>query len=226
MGEFKAKNGLFLFLFVCVILCTVGFSVVTLGLRNDISQLNTEFKLRRPGITVCTTRDSVRHALSKVGCVKHRVDGYAITIVNSCRDFKVDWKWIVAQMRRESYFNPSIRSSIKTQLKGDKKKEYACGLLQIKPSTGKEIARDLNEKYYDGILFDGVTNIRWGVYYFAKRMLVQQYDIENAVKAYNVGDGGLLQGKGSETHWQAVFENYSNICQLFSEVENGTPTAK
>ena len=130
----------------------------------------------------------------------------------------------MAQMRRESYFNPAIRS-IKTQLKGDKNEEHAYGLLQIKPSTGKEIARDLGEKYFDGILLDGVTNIRWGVYYFAQRMLVHHQDIENSVKAYNVGDGGLRQGKGSETHWQAVFENYSNICQLFNEVDNGKSTS-
>ena len=221
MGERKAVNSLFLFFIILSITLMCFVSIAgTMRLRDEMSAFRAELQLRRPSTYISTARDSVRTALAKVGCGEHRVDAYAVAILNSCRDFKVDWKWTVAQMRRESYFNPAIRSSIKTQFKGDREQEYAYGLLQIKPNTGKEIAKDLDEKYYDGILLDGVTNIRWGVYYFAKRMLVHQHDVEKAVKAYNAGDGGFAQGKASESHWDAVLENYNNICELFAESEN------
>lgn len=152
-----------------------------------------------------TQLDSIRLALAKMGCERENVPAYSVALLTSCSRFKADWKWVIAQMRRESYFDPAAKSFAATQMKGDKEREYAYGLMQIKPNTGREIAKDLGEEYREGILMDGVTNIRWGTYYFQKKMLKHRFNPEKAVKEYNAG---------SQRHWEAVEENYINICQL------------
>lgn len=195
-----------------LIFCAV-LPVVTIILLLESSEVeNTSIT-----IYLNSVEDSISYALENVGCEKKRCGVYSRAIYESCQDFDLDWRWVVAQIRRESFFKPYVKSSTSTQFKGDSNREYAYGLFQIKPSTAAEIADNLGEIYHKNLLFDSHTNIRWGCYYFARRLLVHGQNPEKAVRAYNAGDGGLAMGLSSDSHWQAVKENYDLINLLFKK---------
>jgi soluble lytic murein transglycosylase-like protein len=158
------------------------------------------------------TADSIAEILTSLKCPEDRVGPYTAIILQSCTFYRIDWKWVVVCIYHESHFNPSLKSFIPTQLRGDKNLEYAVGLMQIKPSTGMEIATDLREEYAYEKLFDSITNIRWGTYYLAKKLLKYRYDYEKAVRAYTLGCGGLAtEPEKADNYWQKVSETYNRI---------------
>jgi len=64
----------------------------------------------------------------------------------------------------------------------------ARGLMQIMPATGKQIARELKEKWHSASsLYQPDTNIRYGTYYYKK--LLNRFDGQFALAAagYNAG---------------------------------------
>ncbi|VAW50073.1 Soluble lytic murein transglycosylase precursor [hydrothermal vent metagenome] len=80
-------------------------------------------------------------------------------------------------IRRESAFNERARSP-----------SGARGLMQIMPRTGKDIARNLNERWRgNSSLYNPITNIKYGAYYYQK--LLTQFDghYALALAAYNAG---------------------------------------
>lgn len=159
-----------------------------------------------------TTLDSIVITLSKFRCPAEYVEPYSITINSSCEKLKIDWKWVVAKIYCESYFDPSLKSFVSTKLKGDKEKEFAIGLMQIKPTTAKEVADELGDTYTYEKLFDGVTNIRWSTYYFSKKLIRYYYDYEKAVRAYNIGSKGLSDSvELSDKHFDRVLSIYNKI---------------
>ena len=80
-------------------------------------------------------------------------------------------------IRRESAFNEKATSPT-----------GARGLMQIMPRTGRDIARRLNERWGGkNSLYNPVTNIKYGSYYYQK--LLTQFDghYALALAAYNAG---------------------------------------
>ena len=80
-------------------------------------------------------------------------------------------------IRRESAFNEKATSPT-----------GARGLMQIMPRTGRDIARNLNERWGGkNSLYNPVTNIKYGSYYYQK--LLTQFDghYALALAAYNAG---------------------------------------
>ena len=80
-------------------------------------------------------------------------------------------------IRRESAFNEKATSPT-----------GARGLMQIMPRTGRDIARGLNERWGGkNSLYNPVTNIKYGSYYYQK--LLTQFDghYALALAAYNAG---------------------------------------
>jgi len=80
-------------------------------------------------------------------------------------------------IRRESAFNEKATSPT-----------GARGLMQIMPRTGRDIARGLNERWRGkNSLYNPVTNIKYGSYYYQK--LLTQFDghYALALAAYNAG---------------------------------------
>lgn len=80
-------------------------------------------------------------------------------------------------VRRESAFNKNAHSPV-----------GARGLMQIMPNTGKQIAKDLNVRWSGKKeLFDPVTNLKYGSFYYQK--LLNQFDghYALALAAYNAG---------------------------------------
>ena len=94
---------------------------------------------------------------------------------------------ILAIVREESYFNPEARSAV-----------GAAGLMQLMPSTAREIAAKYN------IDIDSVTdllnpelNIKLGNYYYAElKSMLNGLDI-SSVAAYNGGIGSVNKWKKS-----------------------------
>ena len=92
-------------------------------------------------------------------------------------------------IRRESAFNENARSPV-----------GARGLMQIMPRTGKQIAKDLNERWSgSNSLFNPVQNLKYGSYYYQK--LLNQFDghYALALAAYNAGPHRVKKWLPDET---------------------------
>ena len=88
-----------------------------------------------------------------------------------------DWHWFKAQAIAESGLKDDAESHV-----------GARGLMQIMPKTGQYIARKLNERWRGkNSLYNPVTNIKYGSYYYQK--LLTQFDghYALALAAYNAG---------------------------------------
>ena len=92
-------------------------------------------------------------------------------------------------VRRESAFNKDAHSPA-----------GAHGLMQIMPQTGKQIARDLKERWTGKrSLYNPVKNLRYGSYYYQK--LLTQFDgnYALALAAYNAGPSKVKKWLPDET---------------------------
>ena len=88
---------------------------------------------------------------------------------------KLDPYVIAALMAQESTFTPEIRSAAN-----------AYGLLQIIPSTGRTLARQLGLRYTTSMLTQPETNVRMGTKYF-KDLLDKFGGVHYALAGYNAG---------------------------------------
>lgn len=85
---------------------------------------------------------------------------------------------ILAVMKAESLFNHRAVSSAR-----------AVGLMQLMPSTARDIARRMNVKKYD--LIDPCTSIRFGAHYLSWLDRMFNGRFEYVVAAYNAGAGNV-----------------------------------
>lgn len=102
---------------------------------------------------------------------------YRPLIEHNANKKRLDKALVYGIIRRESAFNEQARSPV-----------GARGLMQIMPSTGKQIARRLKEKWGSAaILYKPEVNVHFGTDYFQK--LLQQFDGNPvlAMAAYNAG---------------------------------------
>ncbi len=84
---------------------------------------------------------------------------------------------IFGLIRRESAFNRNAYSPV-----------GARGLMQIMPKTGKQIARELKEKWAGKVaLFNPATNLKYGAYYYKKLLNQFKGHYALAAAAYNAG---------------------------------------
>ena len=75
----------------------------------------------------------------------------------------------------ESRFQVRARSS-----------QSACGLMQLMPRTGREVARSMGRRYDP---WDPDFNIHAGTYYFARMLERYEGNMMLALAAYNIGPG-------------------------------------
>lgn len=111
---------------------------------------------------------------------EHLPLGYPMRLVESVRE-KVAAKsadpfLVAAVMREESHFNPGAVSPV-----------GALGLMQIMPSTGAQIARELGEGFSKGSLLEPGTSIRFGSWYLDKILKRFNGDAVLAIAGYNAG---------------------------------------
>jgi len=114
---------------------------------------------------------------------------YADKIQENAVQQKLNPAIIFGLVRRESAFNKNARSPTGAQ-----------GLMQIMPQTGKQIARDLKERWTGkDSLYNPVKNLKYGSYYYQK--LLNQFDghYALALAAYNAGPNKVKQWLPDET---------------------------
>jgi soluble lytic murein transglycosylase len=93
---------------------------------------------------------------------------------------------VAALVRQESAFNPSAISHAN-----------AVGLMQLLPSTGRLVARDLKiRRFNPAMLTIPATNLRMGTKYF-KGMVTQFGAVEYALAAYNAGSDRVIDWQGT-----------------------------
>ncbi|MBQ3053530.1 MAG: lytic transglycosylase domain-containing protein [Clostridia bacterium] len=106
---------------------------------------------------------------------------YSDYVEKYAENYKIDKYLVYSIIKAESEFKFNARSE-----KG------AVGLMQIMPSTGKEIAQKLGiENFSEEVLLNPEININIGCYYLS--YLLNKYDgnIKTAVAAYNAGYGNV-----------------------------------
>ena len=109
-------------------------------------------------------------------------------------EYNIDEYLIYACIKAESNFNEEVESN-----KGAK------GLMQLMPSTAKEVAQGMNLQIEDKDIINPETNIKLGTKYISK-LASKNNSIELALAAYNAGSGkvdswiadGTLKPDGSD----------------------------
>lgn len=128
---------------------------------------------------------------------------YRHIIEKKAKEYNIDKYLIASMIHIESRFKPNATSH-----KG------AIGLMQLMPSTAKEIAKKKKIKNYSSdILYNPETNIDFGCYYLS-RMLKRTKDPKLALMAYNAGVTNLRK-------WQNKAKTEKQLMQLaFAETRN------
>ena len=90
---------------------------------------------------------------------------------------------VTSLVRQESEFNPGAVS-----------RANAYGLMQLLPSTGKQMAKQRGERRFNANeLFDPSENLRLGTAYLRQNIDHYGGQVEYALAAYNAGDGPVRQ---------------------------------
>ncbi len=93
---------------------------------------------------------------------------------------------VAALIRQESEFNPQALSSSK-----------AVGLMQILPSSGRELARKAKLRgFRSAMLTQPETNIRLGTFYFRRLLDTCGGRVEDALASYNAGHSRVVLWRG------------------------------
>lgn len=95
-------------------------------------------------------------------------------------DGGADPRLVAAVMREESSFDPRVIS-----------RTGAVGLMQIMPSTGRFIARNMGEPFDEKDLLDPETNIRLGAWYLGHLSKRFDRNVVFTVAGYNAGPGAV-----------------------------------
>ena len=90
---------------------------------------------------------------------------------------------VTSLIRQESEFNPGVVSHAN-----------ACGLMQVVPATGKDLARQQGERHFStNELLDPSENMRLGTMYLRQKIDHYGGQVEYALAAYNAGDVPVRQ---------------------------------
>jgi hypothetical protein len=129
----------------------------------------------------------------------------AVLIHDESEKYGYDPAFILAVIQTESAFKPTAVSNV-----------GACGLMQIMPTTGKEIAKEVRMPYDGKTTLDKPDiNVRMGMYYLFQMML-RFKDVRIALVAYNCGPGFVdeMQKRGYKLpsdYVDKVMGNYKRI---------------
>jgi soluble lytic murein transglycosylase len=104
---------------------------------------------------------------------------YWAEVQEATRDSRLDPLLILGVIRQESAFSPRAVS-----------RSDARGLMQLLPSTGREVYQRLGlEAFRDDLLFDPHLNVRLGAQYLGRLTETHRGNLILALAAYNAGPG-------------------------------------
>jgi soluble lytic murein transglycosylase len=109
---------------------------------------------------------------------------YDDLVTQYAQEFNIDPLLVFSVIRQESLFESFAESSAAAQ-----------GLMQVIPTTGAEIARELGwpPNYTERDLTRPYVSVRFGAYYLSKQKRVFEGDVYAALAAYNGGAGNALR---------------------------------
>ena len=140
----------------------------------------------------------------KTGLGVNYINNLSELIVHEGKKYGYDPLLLTAVIITESSFNNRARSN-----------RGALGLMQIRPSTGKELATEVSVQWQGKrSLYDPKVNIALGAYYLNK-LFLHFGDLGLALEAYNHGPsrlkGYLKKGHRPKIYSRKVFKNYSRL---------------
>ena len=146
-------------------------------------------------------------ALYKTGLKSNNKDNLPEWILHESKKYDYDPLLLTAVIITESSFNNWARSD-----------RGALGLMQIIPTTGKELAAEVSVQWQGTpSLYDPETNIALGAYYLNK-LYLHFGDLGLALEAYNHGPSRLKmylkKGHRPKIYSRQVFKNYSWLLSL------------
>lgn len=181
-------------------------------LEESVSPENTRWaKIKRVRNAVKKSVEELSYP-DKLGSIGRTT--YSAAVVDYSEKFDVPIPVILAMTRRESAFNPRAVSHA-----------GARGLIQIMPSTAREIAGDLGIRHYS--MFKIRDNVKFGVYYLMKMLDQFDGDTALAVRAYNCGPtyvqkvlGGEYRDYPSETreYVRVIVESESSYINYYENM--------
>ncbi len=148
------------------------------GLKTLVEVQNRKLSELRESNSHLTTVARLREILSdnRIRLSRSNVEEMATRVDRVSKKYGVSPDMIFAVIQAESSFDPLAVSE-----------RGAMGLMQLLPSTARELAEDLNIRWTDErILWDPLTNIEMGTYYLGT-LLSRFNDVQVALAAYNQG---------------------------------------
>ena len=148
-----------------------GLRTLTAVQKNKIAEL-------RAANDHLTTVVRLREVLSehRIRLSRTNVEAMAARVDQVSRKYQVSPDMIFAVIQAESSFDPLAVSD-----------RGAMGLMQLLPSTAREIAQAMNIRWTDErILWDPLTNIEMGTFYL-RSMISRFNDVHVALADYNQG---------------------------------------
>lgn len=176
-----------------------GLQTLTAVQKNKISELDVA---REHLASVVRLREIL--ADNRIYMSKGNVEEMASKVEQVSRKYGISAEMIYAVIRAESSFNPMALSD-----KG------AMGLMQVLPSTAREVAARINIRWTDDrILWDPMTNLEVGTYYL--HTLMDRFDsVEVALAAYNQGPNRIatLQADQADLPMDYTVRVLSNLSE-------------
>jgi len=165
-------------LIICTIIITVGITWIILHKNHTekITALN-EQKNRELGISKCFVIKQYRlECMIRTLEVAYKLskwESYYLCLIfdDFSTMYKVPWEVFPAVIRVESNFNPSAKSPAD-----------CYGLMQIKMSTGKELAEKLGIRFNDKTLWNDIVNVILGSTYLCTH--IDKKGLKGGVKSY------------------------------------------
>jgi soluble lytic murein transglycosylase len=132
------------------------------------------------------------------------------TIINRyAGQYKIDPLWVMAIVNTESGFAAGARSP-----------RGAVGLMQLLPSTARELADELGASpFSEEALHVPETNLRFGIYYLSKLERMFPQDPIAVLSAYNAGPGVTKQWRQGKPYLDVADIQYGETKQFVRKVE-------
>lgn len=182
-----------------------------------LAELSVEKVLLTHELTELREHDQIARVLSKIIDKKIRKDvinKLAGIVFTNSKQFGYDPLLLMAVIFQESFFNPNALGRYQSgQLSG------AVGLMQLKPETAREIAKDLQITITsDKDLFKPEINAILGVAYLT-RLIGRFKSFKLGLLAYNQGPGVIRENLTNRTemsiqYYQKVLRRYYRLKKL------------
>lgn len=135
------------------------------------------------------------YAIAEGKIARDHAEKYLPFVYKWAKHYDIDPHLIMALIRGESNWNDAAVS-----------KDNAQGLMQLLPSTGEEVAKNIGIKYEP---FDPETNIRMGTYLVNELMLrFEKWDL--VLGAYYCGSGSVKKAL-------AKYDRMYNVCRIYAD---------